>query len=222
MPLRKNVFWRIFAMRTQKLSETKENMRFIAMEKETWIVVGLGNPGLTYAHTRHNAGFDTTDILARRWGVTLTKKKCSGLLAECSVEEKRVVLCQPQTFMNLSGQCVAELMQWYKCPLDHLMVIYDDIDLPLGRLRIRKAGSAGTHNGMRSIIANLPDQTFPRVRVGVGAKPEGWDLADWVLSRYHTREEQDAMAEAFTHAADCVIDWLLHGIDHAMQTYNQK
>lgn len=192
------------------------------MDKETYLVVGLGNPGLPYAHTRHNAGFDTTDILAARWSAALTKKKCSGLLAECNVDGKRVVLCQPQTFMNLSGQCVAELLQWYKCPLDHLLVIYDDIDLPLGKLRVRKSGSAGTHNGMRSIIQNVPDQAFPRIRVGVGAKPEGWDLADWVLSRYQTREEQDAIRAAFLRAADCAEDWLKSGIDHAMQQYNQK
>lgn len=192
------------------------------MEKETWIVVGLGNPGATYAHTRHNAGFEVTDILSRRWMAPLTRKKCSGLLAEVNLDGKRVVLCQPQTFMNLSGQCVAELLQWYKCPLDHLVVIYDDIDLTLGRLRVRKSGSAGTHNGMRSILANTPGQGFPRIRVGVGAKPEGWDLADWVLSRYQTREEQDEMAAAYDRAADCVEDWLRNGIEHAMQTYNQK
>ena len=192
------------------------------MERETWLVVGLGNPGSQYAHTRHNAGFDTVSILSDRWHAPLTKKKCSGLLAETAYADQRVVLCQPQTFMNLSGQCVQELLSWYKCPLDHLLVIYDDIDLPLARLRVRKSGSAGTHNGMRSILANVPGQDFPRVRVGVGAKPEGWDLADWVLSHYPIREEQDAMQGAFIRAADCVEDWLKNGIDHAMQTYNQK
>ena len=192
------------------------------MEKETWLVVGLGNPGTQYAHTRHNAGFDTLAVLADRWHVSLAKKKCSGLLVETSYADKRVVLCQPQTFMNLSGECVAELLSWYKCPLDHLLVIYDDIDLSLARLRVRKSGSAGTHNGMRSILSHTPGQDFPRVRVGVGAKPEGWDLADWVLSHYTIREEQDAMRDAFIRAADCVEDWLQNGIDHAMQTYNQK
>ena len=113
-------------------------------------------------------------------------------------------------------------MQWYKCPLENLLVIYDDIDLPLGRLRMRKAGSAGTHNGMRSILAHTPGQGFPRIRVGVGAKPEGWDLADWVLSRYQLREEQDAMAQAFALAADCAEDWVKNGAEHAMQCYNGK
>lgn len=192
------------------------------MEKETWIVVGLGNPGLTYAHTRHNAGFEVTDVLSRRWDAPLRKLRCKGLVAEVTVQGRRVVLCQPQTFMNLSGECVGELLQWYKAPLDHLLVIYDDIDLPLAKLRVRKGGSAGTHNGMRSILAHVPGQDFPRVRVGVGAKPEGWDLADWVLSRYAIREEQEAMAQAFLNAADCVETWLEHGIDEAMQRFNRK
>lgn len=192
------------------------------MEKETYLVVGLGNYGEKYAHTRHNAGFEVTDILSARWNAPLTRRRCCGLLAEVNLEDKRVVLCQPQTYMNSSGQCVAELLAWYKCPLDHLMVVYDDIDLPLTRLRVRKTGSAGTHNGMRSIMSVTPTQAFPRVRVGVGACPPQWELADWVLSRYQQPEEQKAMAAAFARAADCVEDWLQSGIDHAMQTFNQK
>ena len=192
------------------------------MEKETWIVVGLGNPGVQYAHTRHNVGFDVTDILSRRWSAPLVKSRCRGMLAEVSMGDRRVVLCQPQTMMNLSGQCVAELLSWYKCPLEHLVIIYDDIDLPAGKLRVRSTGSAGTHNGMRSIIANTPSQAFPRIRVGVGDKPEGWALANWVLSHYLSREEQELMNAAFERAADCVEDWLKNGMEHAMRTYNQK
>ena len=192
------------------------------MEKETCLIVGLGNPGLQYAHTRHNVGFEVTDILARRLGVSLTRKRCSGLLAETTLEGRRLVICQPQTYMNLSGQCVAELLQWYKCPLENLLVIYDDIDLPLGRLRMRKAGSAGTHNGMRSILANTPGQSFPRIRVGVGAKPEGWDLADWVLSHYATQEEQKTQFDAFMRAADAALMIARDGVEKAMQSYNQK
>ena len=191
------------------------------MEKETWIVVGLGNPGAQYAHTRHNAGFDSLDILSSRWMTPINKKKFKGMITEVNRGNKRVVLCMPQTFMNLSGECVAELLSWYKVPMERLLVIYDDIDLPLGRLRVRKSGSAGTHNGMRSILQHVPNQNFPRIRVGVGAKPEGWDLADWVLSKYMIREEQDAMRNAFTAAADCVEDWLDHGIEHAMQEFNR-
>ncbi len=192
------------------------------MEKETLLIVGLGNPGTQYAHSRHNAGFDTLDSLCRKWNVTLNKSKCKAMLTETTVGGKRVVLCAPQTFMNLSGECVAELLSWYKVPLENLMVIYDDIDLPASRLRVRKSGSAGTHNGMRSILANIGGQQgFPRIRVGVGAKPEGWDLADWVLSKYTIREEQQAMQDAFSRAADCAEDWVISGIEHAMQAYNK-
>lgn len=193
------------------------------MEKQTYIVVGLGNPGAQYARTRHNAGFETLEVLARRWGVDISRKKLNGLVAETTYNGHRVVLVQPQTFMNASGECVQPLLQWYKCPLENMVVIYDDIDLALGRLRVRKSGSAGTHNGMRSILSCLGNQQgFPRIRVGVGAKPEGWDLADWVLSTYRLREEREAIEQAFTRAADCVEDWLKNGIEHAMQQYNGK
>jgi len=193
------------------------------MEKQTYLVVGLGNPGAQYARTRHNAGFETLEVLSRRWGVEIKKKKLNGLVAETTYNGHRVVLVLPQTFMNASGECVQPLLQWYKCPLENMIVIYDDIDLALGRLRVRKAGSAGTHNGMRSILSCLGNQQgFPRIRVGVGAKPEGWDLADWVLSTYRLREEREEMEKAFTRAADCVEDWLKNGIEHAMQQYNGK
>ena len=193
------------------------------MEKQTYIVVGLGNPGAQYARTRHNAGFETLEALSRRWNVDINRKKFNGLIAETTYNGHRVVLCQPQTFMNASGECVQELLQWYKCPLENMIVIYDDIDLPLSRLRVRKSGSAGTHNGMRSILGCIGNQQgFPRIRVGVGAKPEGWDLADWVLSTYRLREEREKMEKAFARAADCVEDWLKNGIEHAMQQYNGK
>ena len=193
------------------------------MEKQTYIVVGLGNPGAQYARTRHNAGFETLEALSRRWNVDINRKKFNGLIAETTYNGHRVVLCRPQTFMNASGECVQELLQWYKCPLENMIVIYDDIDLPLSRLRVRKSGSAGTHNGMRSILGCIGNQQgFPRIRVGVGAKPEGWDLADWVLSTYRLREEREEMEKAFARAADCVEDWLKNGIEHAMQQYNGK
>jgi len=193
------------------------------MEKQTYIVVGLGNPGAQYARTRHNAGFETLEALSRRWSVDINKKKFNGLIAETTYNGHRVVLCLPQTFMNASGECVQELLQWYKCPLENMIVIYDDIDLPLSKLRVRKSGSAGTHNGMRSILGCIGNQQgFPRIRVGVGAKPEGWDLADWVLSTYRIREEREEMERAFARAADCVEDWLKNGIEHAMQQYNGK
>ena len=193
------------------------------MEKQTFIVVGLGNPGAQYARTRHNAGFETLEVLSRRWGVEINKKKLNGLVAETTYNGHRVVLVLPQTFMNASGECVQPILQWYKAPLTNLLVIYDDIDLPLGKLRVRKSGSAGTHNGMRSILGCLGNQQgFPRVRVGVGAKPEGWDLADWVLSTYRQKEDREEMEKTFARAADCVEDWIKNGIEHAMQQYNGK
>lgn len=193
------------------------------MEKQTFVVVGLGNPGAQYARTRHNAGFETLEVLSRRWGVEINKKKLNGLVAETTYNGHRVVLVLPQTFMNASGECVQPILQWYKAPLTNLLVIYDDIDLPLGKLRVRKSGSAGTHNGMRSILGCLGNQQgFPRVRVGVGAKPEGWDLADWVLSTYRQKEDREEMEKTFVRAADCVEDWLKNGIEHAMQQYNGK
>ncbi len=190
---------------------------------ETYIIVGLGNPGAQYARTRHNAGWEALEVLARRWNAPLTRKKFDGLLAEVMMDGKRVVLCQPQTFMNASGECVQQLLQWYKCPLENLMVIYDDIDLPTAKLRVRKSGSAGTHNGMRSILQCIGGQQgFPRVRVGIGGKPEGWDLVDWVLSTYRVAEEREEMEKAFAKAADVVEDWLKNGIDHAMQLGNKN
>lgn len=191
------------------------------MNKETWLVVGLGNPGIGYEHTRHNAGFDTMEVLSRRWSAPIQKKKMQGLLAETTFAGKRTVLCMPQTFMNLSGSCVVDAVQWYHIPMDHLLVIYDDIDLPLGQLRMRKSGSAGTHNGMRSIIGMLGNDAFPRLRIGVGACPPGWDLAKWVLSRF-SPEDQPVMADAFHAAALGVETWLSSGVDAAMQQCNIK
>ena len=184
---------------------------------ETYIVVGLGNPGAQYARTRHNAGWESLEVLARRWNVQLNKKKFDGLLGEVMIDGKRVVLCQPQTFMNASGECVQQLLQWYKCPLENMVVIYDDIDLALGKLRVRKSGSAGTHNGMRDIIYLLGWDDFPRVRVGIGRPPEGWDMKDWVLSGYNTPELRQTMFDAYMGAADVVAELIGSGVEAARQ-----
>ena len=184
------------------------------------IVVGLGNPGREYARTRHNVGFDVLDVLSEKTGIAPTKSAMHGLIGEGFVRGEKLVLVKPQTYMNLSGQCVTELVQWYKQPMDRLLVVYDDIDLPLGRLRLRASGSAGTHNGMRSIIGLLGAQDFPRLRVGVGGKPEGWELADWVLSHYQTAQERQTQFDAFLQAADVVLDYMEHGLDSAMRLAN--
>ena len=190
--------------------------------KETYLVVGLGNYGDRYKSTRHNAGFDSVDYMAKELNVVIGKRKSDGLIAECDYKGKRVVLVKPQTYMNDSGRCVAPLVNWYKVDMAHLIVIYDDIDLPQGRLRVRKTGSAGTHNGMRSIIASLGKQDFPRIRVGVGAKPEGWDLADWVLSKYQGKQETALAEQAYARAAQCALMAVENGIEAAMQAYNRK
>ena len=184
--------------------------------KPTRIIAGLGNPGEQYAHTRHNVGFDTMELLAEHYQVRTWKKTLKGMVAEVNLGETRVVLVKPMTYMNLSGDCLQEVLNWYHCTPDQLAVIYDDIDLPLGKLRVRKNGGPGTHNGMRSIVSSLNSQDFPRIRVGTGGKPEGWDLADWVLSHY-TVEDQTIMHDAFKHAAEAAITWAEKGIDEAMR-----
>ena len=191
------------------------------MSKEVFLIVGLGNPGPEYAHTRHNAGFDTMALLERHYQVTLGRKMLQGLLTEITLQDRKIVLCMPQTYMNASGECVGRLMQWYHCEPDHLMVIYDDIDLPPGRVRVRRDGGPGTHNGMRSIVETLGRQDFPRIRVGIGDRPAGQDLADWVLGRCDP-ETRETMEAAFRKAAETAADWVDNGIDHAMQAGNRK
>ena len=184
------------------------------------IIIGLGNPGKEYHRTRHNVGFDVIDVLSEKLGIALTKIDMHGLIGEGFVGGEKVILVKPQTYMNCSGQCVTELVSWYKAPMENVMVIYDDIDLPLGKLRLRASSSAGTHNGMRSVIGLLGRQDFPRLRVGVGKKPEGWELADWVLSHYQTEEDRKTQFDAFLLAADTVIDWVKNGWESAMRTAN--
>ncbi len=185
-----------------------------------WMIVFLGNAGPRYNGTRHNVGFDVVDVLSEKLHISLTKSAMHGLIGEGFAGGEKLLLVKPQTYMNLSGQCVTELVSFYKPELADMMVIYDDIDLPLGKVRLRASGSAGTHNGMRSIIGLLGRQDFPRLRVGVGQKPEGWELADWVLSHYQTAEDRQTQFDAFLRAADTVEDWIKNGLDSAMRTAN--
>ena len=186
-----------------------------------YLIVGLGNPGTKYAHTRHNVGFDVLEKLSRKLGVSISRSKDEALIGECFVGGQKVVLALPQTYMNLSGEAVMRLVNWYKIPPENLLVVYDDIDLAQGFIRIRKNGSAGTHNGMRSIVGLLGYENFPRLRVGVGQKREGYELADWVLGHY-IGEEQDVADKAFETAADAIIEYIEHGIESAMCKYNTK
>ncbi len=179
------------------------------------LVVGLGNPGRRYEHTRHNVGFDVVDILAQKNNISLTKLKSKARVGEGVIAGKRVALALPQTFMNLSGESVVGLVNWYKPQADEMIVCYDDVDLPEGKLRFRPNGSAGTHNGMRNILYLLGREDFARIRVGIGRPPEGWDLKDWVLAGYDTRELRETMFRAYMAAADAVEQWISGGVDAA-------
>lgn len=184
-----------------------------------WIVAFLGNPGPRYEMTRHNAGFLVGDEFAKAQGVKLDRAKHHALTATCSVAGQKVLLMKPQTFMNLSGDAVSEAMRFYKLPLDRVAVVSDDIHLELGRLRLRPSGSAGGHNGLRDIIDKCGGEGFPRVRVGVGAVPPGWDQADWVLSVFRNQDAEDILRAA-ARAADALTCLLTRGIDEAMNRFN--
>ncbi len=185
-----------------------------------YVIVGLGNPGAKYQFTRHNTGFNVVEVLSQKLDIKLDKSKCKAKLGEGRIGSERVVLAQPQTYMNLSGESVVELVNWYKCPLDHLIVIYDDIDLPAGKLRIRAKVSAGTHNGMRNIIYLLGRDDFPRVRVGIGRQPEGWDLADYVISEYRTPEDRKVAFDSYLRAAAAVEKIVAGDFEGAMRDCN--
>ena len=169
-----------------------------------YTIVGLGNPGAKYHRTHHNAGFDVLEMLAEKLNIRIDRPKCKAYVGEGMIGTERVVLAKPQTFMNISGESVVQLCNWYKPEPDQLIVVYDDVDLDLGVLRVRAKGSAGTHNGMRSIIYLLGRDDFPRVRVGIGRPPEKWDLADYVLSGYQTQKEREIAFDAYLRAAEAI------------------
>lgn len=187
-----------------------------------YLIVGLGNPGRQYEHTRHNAGFDVVELLAERLNVRIGREKEYALIGDCFIGGQKTILALPQTYMNLSGLAVKGLTEYFKIPPENLMVIYDDIDLPQGTIRIRPNGSAGTHNGMRSIVAETGLESFPRVRVGVGQRGLGWNLADWVLSRYQTPEERETARKAYEQAAEAVVEYVSVGLNSAMNKYNTR
>lgn len=185
-----------------------------------YIIVGLGNPGSKYENTRHNTGFMAIDRIAEQAGVKIDRFKFKGLTATAEIAGKTVLLLKPSTFMNLSGQSVQEAMAFYKIPPQQVIVLFDDISLEPGRIRIRTKGSDGGHNGIKNIIYLTGSQDFPRVKIGVGAKPDPrWDLADWVLSRF-SDPEQKKLDEALSHAADAVSLLLQGKASEAMNRYN--
>ena len=185
-----------------------------------WLVVGLGNPGMAYEHTRHNAGIDALTVLAKDAGITLNKKQFKALTGTGEIAGKKVMLMFPQTFMNNSGEAVREAMAFYKLTPDQLLVLSDDIALNPGVVRVRKKGSDGGQKGLRSIIGCIGEDTFPRVRIGVGAKPHpAYDLADWVLSKYK-KDEQPLMEDAFDKAAGAAKLIIGGDIEAAMNKYS--
>ena len=186
------------------------------------LIVGLGNPGEKYSHTRHNVGFDVIDILSQKLDIPVKKLKCRATLGEGMIGGEKIVLIKPQTFMNLSGLTVSDALSWYKAEPKDVLLIVDDIDLPLGQVRIRAKGGPGTHNGLRHIVQCTGTGDFPRVRVGVGAPPPEWDLADWVLSKYADEAARKTAFDAYTLAAEAALCWAEHGIDLAMNRYNKR
>jgi len=183
-----------------------------------YLICGLGNPGRLYAHTRHNMGFLTIDVLSERLGIPVSKLKFKALVGEGRIGSEKVVLVKPQTYMNLSGEALRPLAEFYKPEHSHLIVVYDDVDLPLGRTRVRASGSSGTHNGMRSVIYQLQYDDFPRVRIGLG--PSGDIPMDKFVIGHWTREEQPVLAKAVLRAADACETIVREGIEQAMQKYN--
>ena len=185
-----------------------------------FIIAGLGNPDEKYQGTRHNVGFDVVDRLAEKYQIAVDTKKHRALIGKGVIEGQKVLLVKPQTYMNLSGESIRSLVEYYKIdPEEELLVIYDDISLEVGQLRIRRKGSAGGHNGIKNIIEQLGTQNFLRVKVGVGEKPAGWDLADYVLGHF-SKEEQVLMEEAFLRAADAASALLTEDVERVMNQYN--
>ena len=185
-----------------------------------YIIVGLGNPTSKYDKTRHNVGFDTIDVMADKHNINLTNAKHKSLCGQGNINGEKVLLMKPQTFMNLSGEAVIDALRFYKCdPASDLIVIYDDISLDPGRVRLRAKGSAGGHNGIKNIIAHLGHENFKRIKIGVGAKPDGWDLADFVLSRF-TPGERKEIDNAINKSADAVATIITDSFDKAMNLYN--
>ena len=182
-------------------------------------VIGLGNPGMKYAGTRHNIGFDAVTAIADKYNLKINNRKFKGMYAETFIGGEKVLLVQPQTFMNLSGECVREICDFYKLLPEEVIIICDDINLDTGRIRIRKKGSAGGHNGLKNIIAHLGTEEFPRIRVGAGEKPENWDQVDFVLGRF-PKDEEPVIREALLNVVAAVETWVIDGIDTAMNRYN--
>ena len=187
-----------------------------------WLIVGLGNPGENYARTRHNIGFRAVDCLAGQLGAKIDRAKFRGLYGQANYKGLKLILLKPQTFMNNSGLSVMDAARFYKLPAERVIVLFDDISLDVGRLRVRAEGSAGGHNGIKSIIGGLNSQSFPRVKIGVGAKPHpDYELADWVLSNF-TKDEEKLLSPVMEDAASAALELIENGVQAAASKYNGR
>lgn len=184
-----------------------------------YLIVGLGNPEDNYSKTRHNMGFNVVNKLSEKYNIEINKSKFKGLLGSGLIENEKVILLKPQTFMNLSGESVVEVMNFYKIPLDNLIVVYDDIDIVPGKIRIRKNGSAGTHNGMKSVVNSLNTEEFIRVRVGIGKPKENIDMISYVIG-YIPEEDLEYLNNGVELAKEAVIEIIKNNIDSAMNKFN--
>lgn len=187
-----------------------------------YIIAGLGNPGKQYENTRHNTGFSIIDVIAQKNNISILERKHKAMIGKGYIEGQKVILVKPQTFMNLSGESIREVIDYYKLDeKSELIVIYDDISMDVGQLRIRKKGSAGGHNGIKNIIQHLGHDTFLRIKVGVGEKPSGYDLADYVLGHFDAKEKK--LIEESALAAEAAVKLLVQGeTNAAMNEYNKK
>lgn len=186
----------------------------------SWLIVFLGNPGLKYEGTRHNAGFMAADAMAKEKNISINRARFKALTATVDIGGESVMLMKPQTFMNLSGEAVIQAVRFYKIPPEHVIVVSDEISLPIGKLRIRVKGSAGGHNGLKNIIAQLGTDAFPRIRIGVGAPPHpDYDMPDWVLGTFRG-EDKTAMDDAAVRAAEACAVYIRDGADRAMSRFN--
>ena len=191
-------------------------------EKHMYIIAGLGNPTMQYEGTRHNAGFDVIDALADKYNISVDGRKNRAYIGKGIIEGQKVLLVKPQTYMNLSGESIGGLVDYFKIDEEQdLIVIYDDISLPPGQIRIRKKGSAGGHNGIKSIISHLGTNVFPRIKVGVGEKPSGYDLADYVLGHF-SKDDRAKMQEGYTRAMHAAEMLVAGDVEQAMNEYNKK
>lgn len=202
--------------------ETKAFNNNTNIEPISWIIAGLGNPGTKFENTRHNAGFRSIEMFEQKENIKLNKIKFKSLICDTFVENNRVLLMKPQTFMNLSGEAISDAANFYKISPEKIIILSDDISLDVGRIRVRSKGSAGGQNGLKNIIYHLNSENFPRIKIGVGAKPhKDYDLADWVLSRF-TQDEQEKINTACENAFMAAIQIIKNGVQSAAQIYNGK